>query len=200
MQRLAPSADSRRWRQHGKRRRQGAPPPVLDRDLMLDRDLPLGEPAGATTRHCAFGPLRPRCFSAHKYRFLRITPIFMAVEQGCRWPASCAATHRLRRHCCRAGRALPCLPDFEGCAPCPVAGDELLAFVLAKLSPADLGAAEGVCRRWRTLAAQHSLWRRHAAEAGAQEQRHDGAGDKQRFLEMQVCVRACMHAVIGRTA
>ncbi|KAL4421757.1 hypothetical protein ABPG77_009740 [Micractinium sp. CCAP 211/92] len=64
-------------------------------------------------------------------------------------------------------------------------GDELLALVLAKLRPADLGAAEGACRRWREVAAQHSLWRRHAAEADAPEQGQDGKSDKQRFLEAQ---------------
>ncbi|KAL4431456.1 hypothetical protein ABPG75_006712 [Micractinium tetrahymenae] len=64
-------------------------------------------------------------------------------------------------------------------------GDELLALVLAKLSPADLGPAEGACRRWRAVAAEQSLWRRHAAEAGAPEQHQGGASDKQRYLEAQ---------------
>lgn len=49
--------------------------------------------------------------------------------------------------------------------PTHPAGDDLLAAVLSHLGPADLAAAEGVCRRWRAVAGAHRLWRRHAAEA-----------------------------------
>ena len=82
-------------------------------------------------------------------------------------PASPAAPSS--RCSCRRRRRLPTLVPFSRAA-----GDDLLSLVLGHLRPSDLATAEGVCRRWRLVAAEHRLWQPHAeavaAAAGAQQQ------------------------------